>query len=102
MTDDAARKRRAAILAEYAEEEAESAEVEIAENAAALSVPLSLRVTKDLDGQLRRRAAAEQIPASALIRRILTQAVAERGTGLLTVEDVEEIARRVVRETIDC
>jgi hypothetical protein len=54
-----------AIREEYAEEEAEAAEIEAAETAAALDVPFSLRITKGLDSQLRRRAAAEQIPTSA-------------------------------------
>lgn len=41
MSDDKqAESRREAILAEYAEEEAEAAETEVAENAAALDVPL--------------------------------------------------------------
>jgi len=57
-----------AVREEYADEEAEAAE-----NAAALDVPLSLRITRELDGQLRRRAAAEQIPTSALVRRLLSQ-----------------------------
>jgi len=41
-----------AIREQYAEEEAEAAETEIAEKAAALDVPLNLRITKDLDNQL--------------------------------------------------
>ena len=36
-----------AVRPEYADEEAEAAELEAAENAAALEVPLSLRVTRD-------------------------------------------------------
>jgi len=48
----------AAIPEQYAEEEAEAAEAEIAEKAAALDVPLNLRITKDLDNQLRRQATA--------------------------------------------
>lgn len=100
MTDDQTRTRRAAILAEYTEEEAEAAESEIAENAAALDVPLNLRITRDLDAQLRQRATAEQIPTSALVRRLLHQAVRARGAVSLTVDQVEEIARRVARETL--
>jgi Ribbon-helix-helix protein, copG family len=88
-----------AVREEYADEEAEAAEMEAAENAAALDVPLSLRITKELDGQLRRRAAAEQIPTSALVRRLLSQAVHDRGAPVLTVEQVEQIARRVVHES---
>jgi len=85
---------------EYAEEEAEAAEAEIAEQNAALDVPLNLRITRGLDGRLRRRAAAEQIPTSALVRRLLTQTVHDyRGRGL-TEAEVEEIARRVVREEV--
>lgn len=97
------RARRAAIAAEYADEEAEAAEVEAAENAAALDVPLNLRITKGLDGELRRRAAAEQIPTSALVRRLLTRSVHEPTAPVLTgeqVEQVEAIARRVAREFV--
>jgi hypothetical protein len=88
-----------AVREEYADEEAEAAEIEAAENAAALDVPLSLRITKDLDSELRRRAAAEQIPTSALVRRLLYRAVHERSAPVLTVEQVEQIARRVAQET---
>ena len=60
--------RREAILAEYAEEEAEAAEIEVAENTAALDVPLNLRITKSLDAQLgpaRRRGADPYIGPGA-------------------------------------
>jgi hypothetical protein len=60
---------------------------------------LSLRITKDLDSELRRRAAAEQIPTSALVRRLLYSAVHGRSAPVLTVEQVEQIARRVAQET---
>ncbi len=69
--DEQAQSRQKAILAEYAE----AAEIEVAENAEALDVPLNLRITKGLDAQLCQRAAAEQIPTSALVRRLLTGAV---------------------------
>jgi hypothetical protein len=88
-----------AVREEYADEEAEAAEIEAAENAAALDVPLSLRITRELDGELRRRAAAEQIPTSALVRRLLYSAVHGRNAPVLTVEQVEQIARRVAQET---
>jgi len=88
----------AAIREQYAEEEAEAAEVQIAEKAAALDVPLNLRITKDLDNRLRRQATAEQIPTSALVRRLLSRAVGEQRPGGLTPADVEQIARRVVHE----
>jgi plasmid stability protein len=51
---------------------------------------------------LKARAAAEQIPTSALVRRILTQALEQSGVRVVTseqVELVEEIARRVYRES---
>lgn len=100
MNDDAELAARIrAIQEEYADEEAEAAELEAAERAAALDVPLSLRITRELDSQLRSRAATEQIPTSALVRRILSQGVAGRGEAVLTVEQVEEIARRVYRES---
>lgn len=88
-----------AVREEYADEEAEAAEIEAAENAAALDVPLSLRITKELDSQLKRRAIAEQISPSALVRRVLRQAVHDSSGPVLTVEQVEEIARRVIRES---
>ncbi len=100
MSEDEARTRRRTILAEYAEEEAEAAEAEIAEKNAVLDVPLNLRIDKDLDGHLRRRAAVEQIPTSALVRRLLRQAVHEHLSSELTAADVETIARRVAREEI--
>ena len=98
--EEQTRARREAILAEYAEEEAEAAEIEVAENAAALDVPLNLRITKSLDAQLRRRAAAEQIPLSALVRRLLTRSVQHDTAPVLTVEQVEAIARRVASESV--
>lgn len=98
--EEQTRARREAILAEYAEEEAEAAEIEVAENAAALDVPLNLRITKSLDAQLRRRAAAEQIPISALVRRLLTRSVQHDTAPVLTVEQVEAIARRVASESV--
>lgn len=98
--DEHATARREAILADYAEEEAEATEIEVAENAGALDVPLNLRITKGLDVQLRQRAAAEQIPTSALVRRLLTGAVAATTAPVLTVEQIEAIARRVAAEPV--
>ena len=89
-----------AIRENYAEEETEAAEAEIAEKAAALDVPLNLRITKDLDNELRRQATAEQIPTSALVRRLLTRAIGEHRAGGLTPADVEQIARRVLHEEL--
>jgi predicted DNA binding CopG/RHH family protein len=94
MTDRTARARRDAIRAEYAAEEAEAAETEAVEAEQAV---LSVRVPAHLAEALKARAAAEHIPASALIRRILVTGV-EPGPAALTVEQVEEIARRVVLE----
>jgi predicted HicB family RNase H-like nuclease len=87
------------VREEYAEEEAEAAEIEAAENTAALDVAFSLRITKELDAQLRQRAAAEQLPPSALVRRLLRDALRGAVAPVLTVEQVEQIARRVMRET---
>lgn len=87
-----------AVRTEYADEEAEAAEMEAAESAAALDVPLSLRVTKQL-AQLKQRAAAEQVSPSALVRRILRQTLHTGSEPALTVAQVEDIARRVMRET---
>jgi predicted HicB family RNase H-like nuclease len=88
-----------AVRDEYAEEDAEAAEAEIAERNAALDMPLNLRIDKDLDAQLKRQAAAAQIPTSALVRRLLRQAVQDPSGQVLTVEQVEAIARRVVAES---
>lgn len=87
-----------AIRAEYAEEEAEAAEAEIAERSVALDVPLNLRIDKVLDAELRQRAAAAQLPVSALVRRLLRDAIAQPQTPTLTVEQVEQIARRILSE----
>lgn len=93
----ARRTRHVAILAEVAGEEAEAAEAEAVEKAAALNVPMHLRIDRELDQQLRQRADAERIPVSALVRRLLRQAVQE-GSAVLSPAEVEGIARRVVRE----
>ncbi|WP_067480908.1 hypothetical protein [Nocardia amamiensis] len=103
MTDPAKAARRArhdAIRAQVADEETEAAEAEAAENAATLDVSLHLRISHTLEAELRRRAAAEHIPTSALVRKLLTQAVRQQDPGGLTAADVEEIARRVTREEL--
>lgn len=87
------------VREEYADEEAEAAELEAAENAAALDVSLSLRITRELDDALKRRSAEEQISPSALARRLLRQALQTENRPVLTTQQVEEIARRVMRES---
>jgi plasmid stability protein len=87
------------VREEYADEEAEAAEIEAAENAAALEVSLSLRITRELDDALKRRSAAEQISPSAMARRLLRQALQSEDRPVLTTQQVEEIARRIVRES---
>jgi predicted DNA binding CopG/RHH family protein len=96
MTDRTSRARRDAIRAEYASEEAEAAEAEAIENEQAV---VSVRVPASLAEALKTKAAAEHIPTSTLVRRLLTQAVQEPPATALTVEQVEEIARRVFRES---
>lgn len=96
MTDRTSRARRDAIRAEYAAEEAESAEAEAVENEQAV---VSVRVPASLAEALKAKAASEHIPTSALVRRLLTQAIQEPPATTLTVEQVEEIARRVFRES---
>src|ERR1035437_8807285 len=91
----ARRTRHERILAEVAQEEAE-----VAETASTLDIPLHLRIDRELDAQLRQRAAAEHIPTSALVRRLLRQTVREHESGGLTVAAVEDIARRVTREEL--
>lgn len=83
---------------EYADEEAEAAEMEIAEKNAALTIPLNLRIDAALDSQLKQRAAAAQIPTSALVRRLLREALNTSEAPVVTVEQVEAIARRVLAE----
>ncbi len=87
------------VREEYADEEAEAAEREAAENAAALDVSLSLRITRELDDALKRRSAQEQISPSALARRLLHQALQTENQPVLTTRQVEEIARRIMRES---
>lgn len=96
MTDRTSQARRDAIRAEYAAEEAESAEAEAVENEQAV---VSVRVPASLAEALKAKAASEHIPTSALVRRLLTQAIQEPPATALTVEQVEEIARRVFRES---
>jgi hypothetical protein len=81
---------------DLAEEEADSIAAEIAENQ---QTALSLRVPASLAAELKARAEAEQVPTSALVRRLLTQALHEPTAPVLTVEQVEQIARRVYRES---
>ena len=102
-TDKARAARRARhedILAEVAQEEAEAAEAEITEKANTLDVPMHLRIDRELDAELRRRAANEHIPTSALVRRLLRQALHEHHPGGLTAAEVRDIARRVAREEL--
>ncbi len=96
----ARRARHTAILAEVATEEAEASEAEAAANNAALVIPLHLRIDRELDTALRHRADTEHIPTSALVRRLLRQAVYDTPTTTLTVDQVEAIARRIATETI--
>lgn len=67
----ARRVRHQAIRGKVAGEPAEAAEAEAAEKASALDVPMHLRIDRELDQQLRQRARDEQIPTSALVRRLL-------------------------------
>src|SRR5882757_3415015 len=97
--DPAARARlveRAEIRAQLAEE-AEAIAEEIVENK---ETALSVRVPESLSRALKQRARAEHVPVSALVRRLLADAVHAPPTATLTVEQVEEIARRVARETL--
>ena len=96
MTEQPARTRRDAIRAEYAAEETEAAEAEAAEAEQAV---LSVRVPAHLAETLKALAAEEHIPLSALVRRVLSRGVLEPTQPVLTVEQVEQIARRVVLET---
>jgi len=96
MTDPTARARRDAIRAEYAAEEADTAEAEAVEAEQAV---LSVRVPAQLAEALKARAAAEHIPVSALVRRVLARGILDPDQPVLTIEQVEQIARRVILET---
>ncbi len=91
--------RHEAIRAEVAVEEAEAAEAEAGEKTNTLDVPMHLRIDRDLDERLRQRASGEGIPTSALVRRLLRQAM-QQGSAVLSQADVEDIARRVAREEL--
>lgn len=99
-TRAARRARHAQIRADVATEEAEAAEAEAATNNAALVIPLHLRIDRDLDAHLRQLADTEHIPTSALVRRLLRQAVHNTPPTALTEATVETIARRVTREEL--
>lgn len=103
MTDEVARARRKAIMAEYSAEEAANAEAESLEavGADADQAVLSVRVPASLSEALKVRAAEEHTSQSALVRRLLSQAVQhhEAESRVLTVADVEAIARRVVEQS---
>lgn len=93
------RARHEAIRAEVAVEEAEAGEAEAVEKTSTLDVPMHLRIDSGLDEQLRQRASGEGIPTSALVRRLLRQAM-QPGPAALSQADVEDIARRVAREEL--
>ncbi|WP_436491774.1 ribbon-helix-helix protein, CopG family [Actinokineospora sp. HUAS TT18] len=88
--------RHARIREEIADEEAEAIAAEVADNQQAA---LSLRVPVSLVAELKARADAEHVPMSALVRRLLTEALRQPSAPVLTVEQVEQIARRVFRES---
>lgn len=97
----ARRARHEVILADVAQEEADSTEAEALENTYALNTPLHLRIDNELDSQLRAMAATEHIPTSALVRRLLRQAIDQHHHAAgLSASQVEEIARRIAREEL--
>ena len=62
MTDDVRRARHQAIRVEVAQEESDAAEAEVVERAAALDVPLHLRIDRELDVEsIARRVAREEL-----------------------------------------
>lgn len=78
------------------EDEAEAIAAEIAEGQR--TAALSLRVPVSLATALKARADVERIPVSELVRRLLTEALKGPSRPILTVGQVEEIARRVYQE----
>lgn len=96
--DVRARRRESAdIRAQVAEEEAAAISAEIAESK---ETALSLRIPESLSRALKTRAAAEGLPVSALVRRLLTSAVNQSETPVLTLEQVEQVARRVAHDEV--
>lgn len=83
------------------EDEAEAIAAEIAESEQQAAI--SVRVPASLSAALKAKAEAEHIPTSALVRRILTEAMAQHpSSSALTaeqIEQIEQIARRVYRES---
>jgi hypothetical protein len=65
---------------------------------ATLDVPLNLRISRGLDAALRGRAAQEQIPVSALVRRLLVDGLQQPAA--IDLATIEQIARRVAREEL--
>lgn len=86
------------IRAEYADEEAEAAQEEVAQHIGALDIPLNIRVDRDLHERLKERSRSERIPVSALVRGLLHRALDGPSGAGLTVADVEAITRRVLAE----
>ncbi len=82
---------------DLAEDEADAIAAEIAESAQQAAI--SVRVPASLSEALKARASAEHIPLSTYVRRVLAHAVEHPDTPALTVEQVEDIARRVYRES---
>lgn len=60
---------------------------------------MHLRIDRELDRQLRQCASSEHIPTSALVRRLLRQAM-QQGSAVISAAEVEGIARRVTREEL--
>lgn len=83
------------------EDEAEAIAEEIAESEQQAAI--SVRVPATLSAALKARAESEHIPTSALVRRILTEAMEQHPSASAftaeQIEQVEQIARRVYRET---
>jgi predicted DNA binding CopG/RHH family protein len=83
------------------EDEAEAIAAEIAESEQQAAI--SVRVPASLSAALKAKAESEHIPTSALVRRILTEAMEQHpSSSALTatqIEQVEQIARRVCRES---
>ena len=69
------------------------------EDFSGVTVPMHLRIDRELDEQLRRQANGEGIPISALVRRLLRQAT-QQGSAPFSQTDIENIARRIAREEL--
>jgi len=79
------------------EEETEAIEAEIAEKRWDTRCPAAFAYRQGTGRPVSRRAAEAQIPTSALVRRLLWEAIQGQRRESPTLSEIEDIARRVAR-----